>query len=217
MAAAAAARSSPAGRLCTSPSTITPASPSPACCPTNKAKLPSPSCTPPSPSTPNTASSFADCSPTTAPAIAPATSAPLASNSPSSTASPALTRRAPTARQNASSKPPCASGLTFATTSAQKNVISSFRPGSSITTSTVRMVVSVTLRPSVACLRWVQRLDRSQPARRKGFDRTALVVHSYRLRFSYQETRTACGLSSSTSRVLLLWLNPYAGSPSLIQ
>src|SRR5438105_9669950 len=46
-------------------------------------------------------------------------------------------RRAPTARQNASSKPPCASGLTFATTSTRKNVISSFRPGSSITTSTV--------------------------------------------------------------------------------
>src|SRR5713226_9640769 len=156
------APSSPAGRLCTSPSTITPASPSPACCPTNKAKPPSPSCTPLSPSTPNTASPFADCSPTTAPAIAPATSALLASNSASSTASPALTRRAPTARQNASSKPPCASGLTFATTSTQKNEISSFPPGSSITTFTVRMVVSVTLRPSAARLRWVQRLDRSQ-------------------------------------------------------
>src|SRR2546427_10875778 len=65
MAAAAAARSSPAGRLCTSPSTITPASPSPACCPTSKAKPPSPSCTPPSPSTPNTASPFAACSPIT--------------------------------------------------------------------------------------------------------------------------------------------------------
>src|SRR6266446_5215256 len=164
MAAAAAAPSSPAGRLCTSPSTITPASPSPACCPTNKAKPPSPSCTPLLLSTPNTASPFADCSPTTAPAIAPATSALLASNSASCTASPALTRRAPTARRNASSKPPCASGLTFATTSIQKNVISSFRPGSSITTSTVRMVVSVTLRPSAACLRWVQRLDRSQLA-----------------------------------------------------
>src|SRR5712672_1703788 len=63
MAAAAAAPSLPAGRLCTSPSTITPASPSPACCPTNKAKPPLPSCAPLSPSTPNTASSFADCSP----------------------------------------------------------------------------------------------------------------------------------------------------------
>src|ERR1700733_7019300 len=56
MAGAAAALSSPAGRLCTSLSTITPASPSPPCCPTSKAKLPSLSCTPPSPSTPSTAS-----------------------------------------------------------------------------------------------------------------------------------------------------------------
>jgi transposase InsO family protein len=38
MAVAAAALSSPAGRLCTSPSTITPASPSPACCPTSKSQ-----------------------------------------------------------------------------------------------------------------------------------------------------------------------------------
>src|SRR5438445_1961169 len=39
---------SPAGRLCTSPSTITPASPSPACCPTSKPQPLSPSCAPPS-------------------------------------------------------------------------------------------------------------------------------------------------------------------------
>src|SRR5881397_3925726 len=114
MAAAAAARSSPAGRLCTSPSTITPASPSPACCPTSKPKPPSPSCAPPSPSTPSTASPSAACSPTTAPAIALDTSAPPASNSASSTASPVLTLPAPTARRNASSKPLCASGPTFA-------------------------------------------------------------------------------------------------------
>src|ERR1700693_3355205 len=71
MVVAAAALSSPVGRLCTSLSTITPASPSHACCPTSKAKPPSPSCTPPSPFTPSTASPFAACSPTTAPAIAP--------------------------------------------------------------------------------------------------------------------------------------------------
>ncbi|MGD0570149.1 MAG: hypothetical protein ABSA78_17235, partial [Candidatus Sulfotelmatobacter sp.] len=37
-------------------------------------------------------------------------------------------------------------------------------PGSSITTSTARMVVSVTLRPSAGLLHRVQRLDRSQLA-----------------------------------------------------
>src|SRR5260370_343834 len=119
----------------------------------------------------------------------PATSVPLAPNTTTSPASPALTRPAPTARQNASSKPPCASGLTFATPSTQKNVISSFRPGSSITTSTVRMVVSVTLRPSAACLRWVQRLDRSQLAHSRYPQSSALTTkrcplrsHSKRLR-----------------------------------
>src|SRR5437016_512194 len=125
----AAALSSPAGRLCTSPSTITPASPSPACCPTSKPKPPSPSCAPPSPSTPSTASPSAACSPTMAPAIAPGTSTPPASNSASSTASPVLTLPAPTARRNASSKPLCASGPTFAITSTLRSAISISRPG----------------------------------------------------------------------------------------
>src|SRR5579872_3511494 len=162
MAGVAAARSSPAGRLCTSPSTITPALPSPACCPISKAKPPAPSCAPPLPSPPSTASPFAACSPTTAPAIAPATSALPASNSASSTASPALTLRAPTARPNASSKPLCASGPMFATTSTRRNATNTSHFGSSITTSTGHMVVSVTLRPSAGLFRRVQRLDRSQ-------------------------------------------------------
>src|SRR5438094_1832071 len=126
---AAVALSSPAGRPCMSPSTITPASPSPACCPTSKPKPPSPSCAPPSPSMPSTASPSAACSPTTAPAIALDTSAPPASNSASSTASPVLTLPAPTARRNASSKPLCASGPTFAITSTLRNAISISRPG----------------------------------------------------------------------------------------
>src|SRR5581483_9997708 len=80
----------PVGRPCTSPLTITLASPSLACCPTSKAKPLSPSCAPPSPSMLSTASPFVACSPTTVPAIALATSAPLALNSASSTASLAL-------------------------------------------------------------------------------------------------------------------------------
>ena len=155
-------RGRPAGRLCTSPSTIIPDSPFPACSPTSKAKPPSPFCATRLPSTPNTVSPSAACSPTTAPAIVPDNSAPLASNSASSTASPVPTLPAPTARRNASSKPPCANGPTFAITSTLRNAISSSRPGYSITTSIARMVVSVTLRPSAARLRWVQRLDRSQ-------------------------------------------------------
>jgi hypothetical protein len=110
----------------------------------------------------STASPSAACSPTTAPATAPASFALPACSSASSTASPGLTLPAPTARPNASFKPLCASGLTSATTSTQKNEISSSRLGSITTTSTVRMVVSATLRPSAAPLRWVQRLERSQ-------------------------------------------------------
>jgi transposase InsO family protein len=67
-----------------------------------------------------------------------------------------------TPRTNASFKLPCANGPTFATISAPRSAISSSRPGSSITTSTVPMIVSATLRPS-AGLRWVQRLDGSHP------------------------------------------------------
>src|SRR5437879_620117 len=180
MVVVAAARSSPAGRLCTSPSTIIPDSPFPACSPTSKAKPPSPFCATRLPSTPNTVSPSAACSPTTAPAIVPDNSAPLASNSASSTASPVPTLPAPTARRNASSKPPCANGPTFAITSTLRNAISSSRPGYSITTSIARMVVSVTLRPSAARLRWVQRLDRSQaPMRVSNGLTTALQQNPY--------------------------------------
>ena len=55
----------------------------------------------------------------------------------------------------------CTLGLP-ATTSTPRNAISSSRPGWSITISTVRMVVSVTLHPSAGLLRREQRLDRSQ-------------------------------------------------------
>ncbi len=86
---------------------------------------------------------------------------PPASNSASSTASPVPTLRAPTARPNASSKPPCASGLTSATTSTPRSAINNSHPGWSFTTYAGPMVVSVTLRPSAA-LPWVQRLEGSQ-------------------------------------------------------
>jgi transposase InsO family protein len=56
-------------------------------------------------------------------------------------------------------------GPTFAITSTPRNAISSSRLGWSTTTSTDRMVVSVTLRPSAGLLPWVQRLDRSQVPR----------------------------------------------------
>src|SRR6202162_2046067 len=54
----------------------------------------------------------------------PDSSAPPASNSASSTASPGLIPHAPTARRNASFKPPCASGPTFAITSTPRNATS---------------------------------------------------------------------------------------------
>src|SRR6266849_5463031 len=164
MDAAAAVLSSPAGRPFTSPLTTTPAWPFPACCPIRKPTPPSPSCAPPWLSMPSTVSPFAACSPTTDTVIARICSVPPVPSSASVTTSPAPTLPAPTAKPNASFKPPCASGPTSATTSTQKKEISSSRPGSSTTTSTARMVVSVTLRPSAAHLRWVQRLDRSQLA-----------------------------------------------------
>ncbi len=58
-AAVAVALSSPARRPCTSPSTITPASPSPACLPNQTVDLPWPFYVPPSPFTPSTAFPFA--------------------------------------------------------------------------------------------------------------------------------------------------------------
>src|SRR6185437_3829160 len=203
--AAVAVLSLPAGRLCTLPSMITPASPSPACCPISKAKPPSPFYMPPSPFTLSTALPSAACSPTTAPAIAPASSAPPASNSESSTASLVLTLRAPMAKPNASSKPPCASGPTFAITSTPKNAISISPHGSSTTTSTVRMVASVTLRPSAELLR-VQRLDRSQPPR-DGFWRDSIDHSGYRRCYlSYLGPQCSPSCPDSTDLVLNSYL-----------
>ena len=71
MAVVAAAVRVPAGRTCTSPSTTTPASPLPSSCPTRPPHPPWPSCAPPWPTTLNSASACAACSPTTATAIAP--------------------------------------------------------------------------------------------------------------------------------------------------
>src|ERR1700693_2356449 len=163
MAAVAVALSSPAGRPCTSPSTITPASPSPACCPTRPLTPPSPSYVPHSPSMPSTAFPFAACSPITDLAIAPIAFAPPARNWAYVIASHALTRHAPTVRPNASSKLLFASGLTSATTPTPKNAISSFPPGCTTTTSPVPMVASVTLHLSAELLRKVQPLEGSQP------------------------------------------------------
>src|SRR5271155_500843 len=162
MAVVAAALSSPAGRLCTSLSTITPASPSPACCPTRPSTPLSPFYGLHWPSMPSTALPFAACSPTTDPAIAPIAFAPLAKNSASAIASPAPIPLVRTAKPNASSKPLCASGLTFATTPTPKNGTSSSPPGCTITTLLAPMVASVTRRPSAALLPKVQPLDRSQ-------------------------------------------------------
>src|ERR1700693_3350058 len=166
MAAVAVALSSPAGRPCTSPSTITPASPSPACCPTRPLTPPSPSYVPHSPSMPSTAFPFAACSPITDLAIAPIAFAPPARNWAYVIASHALTRHAPTVRPNASSKLLFASGLTSATTPTPKNAISSFPPGCTTTTSPVPMVASVTLHLSAELLRKVQPLEGSQLAHR---------------------------------------------------
>ncbi len=102
--------------------------------------------------------------PTTDLAIAPIAFAPLAKNSASAIASPALTLPAPTAKPNASSKPLCVSGPMSATTPTPKNATSSFPPGCTTTTSPALMVVSVTLHLSAALLRKVKPLEGSQPA-----------------------------------------------------
>ncbi len=73
-------------------------------------------CMPPSPGTPASASASRPCSPTTGPPIARSSSPRPAERSASSIASPAPTPRAPTARPNASSRPPCENGPTPAPT-----------------------------------------------------------------------------------------------------
>src|ERR1700676_1609049 len=110
----------------------------------------------------NTASLSVVCSPTTAIPIARTYSERRARNSESATASPDLIRRAPTARRNASSKRPCANGPTPVITPLPKNATNNFLPGSTTTTSRVRMVVSATLRPSAELLPQVQRHEKPQ-------------------------------------------------------
>src|ERR1700732_1748030 len=110
----------------------------------------------------NTASLSVVCSPTTAIPIARTYSERRARNSESATASPDLIRRAPTARRNASSTRPCANGPTPVITPLPKNATNNFLPGSTTTTSRVRMVVSATLRPSAELLPQVQRHEKPQ-------------------------------------------------------
>src|SRR5579875_1163537 len=66
----------------------------------------------------------------------------------SSTASPAPTPHAPTARQSGSSRPHCANGPTRAPTRTQPNAARSFDLGSTSTTGIARMLASDCLRPS---------------------------------------------------------------------
>src|ERR1035438_5161738 len=104
-------------------------------------------------------STSAPCSPTTARPTAPASSARPVSTSASVTTSPAPTLHAPTARQNALSRPPCVSGPTFAIGPTPRNAINTCNLGCTTTTSPARMVVSPTLRLSAGPILPVQRLD----------------------------------------------------------
>ena len=121
-------RRRPAARAtntCTSPSTTTPASPSPPSCPTRPITRPCASSSWRGPTTRASASPSAACSPTTAPAISTGCFASCCIANTSSTASLGPTPRAPTARPNASSRPLCVNGLTPALTKTQTNASSS--------------------------------------------------------------------------------------------
>src|ERR1035438_7031178 len=113
-------------------------------------------------------STSAPCSPTTARPTAPASSARPVSTSASVTTSPAPTLHAPTARQNALSRPPCVSGPTFAIGPTPRNAINTCNLGCTTTTSPARMVVSPTLRLSAGPILPVQRLDSPQPPADRG-------------------------------------------------
>src|ERR1017187_4079872 len=158
-----AARASiPASSPCTWPSTITRAWPSPRCSPIRRPKPPSPACPRRSTSLPTTASAFALCLPTTAPATAPTCTAQLAKICSSNTAVPSPTLPEPTAKRNASSKPPCASGPMQSTGQTQSKETPTCSHGPTTTTTSGHMVASATSRPS-ADPTLVQRLDHLQP------------------------------------------------------
>src|ERR1700688_528533 len=139
-----------AGRPCTSLSTITLAWLSLASSPIRRLTPPSPSSGTRLTSSLATASSFALYSPITAAAIAPTTFAKLVSRWASNTAAHGLTRRQPTAKPNASSRPLCANGPTPLTGPTPSNAISPSLPGPTITTTPALMVVFTTSRPSAA-------------------------------------------------------------------
>src|SRR5271165_5828404 len=151
-----------AGRLCMSPSTTTPASPSPNCCPISRLSLPSTSYARLWLSMPSMVSTSAPCSPTTARPIAPASFARPVSSLASATTSPVPTLRAPTAKPNALSRPLYANGLTFAIGPTPSNATNTSSPGCTTTTSPDPMVVSITLRLSAEPILPVQRLDSPQ-------------------------------------------------------
>src|SRR5271170_31236 len=162
MAGCAASTAIPVSRPCMWPSTISRAWPLPSCCPIRRRKPPSPSCALPWSSSPATASPSAPCSPTTAAATAPTASAAPAANSTSDTAALDPTRRKPTAKPNALSRPPCASGPTLNTGLTLARETPTYSPGPTTTTTTDPMVASTTSRPSAAP-RSEQPLDLLQP------------------------------------------------------
>ncbi len=137
------------GRTCTSPSTITPASLSPACCPTRNAATAIAFLRAAVPSTLSTASPFAACSPITAHCYRSATFAPPVPNSTFSTFT-----RPYTPRTNGKAERFIQTALrewAYARhylNSEERDL--QLSPGSATTTSAVRMVVSATLRPSAA-------------------------------------------------------------------
>src|SRR5271165_5269804 len=150
------------GRPCTSPSMTTLAWPSLASSPIRRPPPPSPSSGMRLTSSPATASPPAPCSPITAAAIAPTTFAKLVSRWVSNTAALARTRRKPTAKPNASSRPPCANGPTPLTGPTPSKETSVSLPGLTTTTTPVLMVAFTTSRPSAAPNQ-VQPLDHLQP------------------------------------------------------
>jgi len=101
-------------------------------------------------SSPATASRCALCSPTTAAATAPTCSDMPVVNSRSATTAPNPTRHKPTAKQNASSRPPSENGPTPNTGPIRRNATPISSPGPITTTTNDLMVASTTIRPSAA-------------------------------------------------------------------
>ena len=114
-----------------------------------------------------TASGSAACSPTTEAPIAPTSFAtPVPQLGDPAPPHPPLHPREPTAKPNASSRPPCANGPTPNTGKTPMNATALCSPGPTTTTSPAPMVASTTTRPSAAPNR-VQRLDHLQPPARQ--------------------------------------------------